>query len=297
MKVCGKDIHVEGRLVRIGRLEGDGYEFIEDPEAMLDGLRKCGSRIDIFTFMQRVTDTKPKYHYAMEWDNFAALAISTFDYWWTEQIGFKARNKAKQAEKKGVTIREVAFDNTLVHGIWEVYNECPIRQGRRFRHFGKDLETVRGEEATFLERSVFIGAFLAERLIGFVKLVADETGTQAGLMNIVSMIEQRDKAPTNALIAHAVRSCAERGIRFLVYSQFSYGRKQQDGIGDFKERNGFQKIDVPRFYIPLNAIGWTAYRLGLHKPTVDRVPTAVVARLRELRNAWYNRKFQQVAGG
>lgn len=282
--------------MRIARLEGDGYEFIDDPEAMLQGLRNCGRRIDIFTFMQKVTDTNPKYQYSMEWDNFAALPISTFDRWWTEQIGFKARNKAKQAEKKGVTVREVPFDDALIRGIWGVYNECPIRQGRRFSHYGKNIEKVRAEEATFLDRSIFIGTFLGEKLIGFVKVVADETGTQAGLMNIVSMIEHRDKAPTNALIAQAVRSCAQRGIRFLVYSQFTYGKKQQDGIGDFKERNGFQKIDVPRFYIPLTGIGRAAYQLGLHKPTIEYIPAPVLARLRELRNNWYNRKCPQVAG-
>lgn len=297
MRVGGKDIHIEGKVLRIARLEGDGYEFIKDPDAILDGLRRCGRRIDLFTFVQKVTDTTPLWQHPMEWDNFAALPISTYDRWWTEQIGFKARNKAKQAAKKGVTVREVPFNDDLVGGIWEVYNECPVRQGRRFRHYGKSIETVRAEEATFLDRSIFIGAFLGEKLIGFVKLVTDETRTQAGLMNIVSMIGHRDKAPTNALVAQAVRSCADRGIGFLVYSQFAYGNKEQDGIGDFKERNGFQKIDVPRFYIPLTGVGRAAYRLGLHKPTIERIPAPVLARLREFRNKWYSLKFPQAAGG
>src|SRR5208283_732579 len=182
-----------------------------------------------------------RYRYSVEWNNFAVLPVSTFEHWWTQQIGFKARNKAKQAEKKGVTVREVPFDDALIRGIWEVYNECPVRQGRRFTHYGKDLDTVRKVEATHLENSIFIGAFLGDKLIGFVKLVHDETRTQAGLMNIVSMIQHRDKAPTNALIAHSVRSCAERGISYLVYSSFAYGKKQRDSISDFKERNGFQQ--------------------------------------------------------
>jgi hypothetical protein len=228
----------------------------------------------------------------MEWDNLAVLPISTFERWWTEQIGFKARNKAKQAEKKGVTLREVAFDDALVQGIWEIYNECPVRQGRRFAHYGKNIDTVRKEEATFLDSSTFIGAFLGDKLIGFVKLVHDETRTQAGLMNIVSMIRHRDKAPTNALVAQAVRSCAERKISYLVYSNFAYGRKLRDSVRDFKERNGFQRIDLPRYYVPLTRTGWVAFRLGFHHRLADRLPEPVAAKLRELRNAWCSRRFQ-----
>ena len=124
----------------------------------------------------------------MEMDNFAAIPISTFENWWTKQIGFKARNKAKQAEKKGVVLREVPFSDGLIHGIWKIYNECPIRQGRRFSHYGKDLQRVHQDEATYLDKSVFIGAFLGDELIGLIKMVWDESRTQAGLMNIVSLI-------------------------------------------------------------------------------------------------------------
>jgi len=293
-KVCGKEIRIDGRLLRVARLEADKYQFLDDPESMIEGLGKCGERIDLFTFMQRLPETTPIYDYPMEWDNLAALPVSTFDHWWMQQIGFKARNKAKQAEKKGVSVREVPFNDALVQGIYAIYNECPVRQGKPFRHYGKNVETVRKEEATFLDSSIFIGAYLGDTLIGFVKLTCDESRTQAGLMNIVSMIRHRDKAPTNALIAQAVRSCAERGISYLVYSNFAYGNKQRDSLTDFKERNGFQRIDLPRYYVPLTRTGWVAFRLGLHRRFPERLPEPVLARLRELRNAWYNRKFPSV---
>jgi hypothetical protein len=290
--VCGKEISVRGRLPRIAQLEGDGYEFLVDPEVMLDGLRKSGVGIDLFTFLQKLPETSPKYAYPMEWDNLAAVRVSTFDHWWTEQIRPEARNRARQAEKKGVVIREVRFDEALVKGIWEIYNESPIRQGRLFPHYGENLETVYSEEATFLDSSIFIGAFLGDKLIGFVKLTTDETRTQANLMNILSMIEHRDKAPTNALIAHAVRCCAERSISYLVYQRFSYGNKQWDGIMKFKQVNGFQRVDLPRYYVPLSSIGWAAFRLGLHHRLVDRIPESVLGRFRQVRNDWYARKFQ-----
>ena len=165
IRVCDRDIRVEGRILRIARPHGDRYRFLDDPAPILDGLRRCDTRVDLFTFAQRLPETRPKFPYPVEWDNFAVLPVSTFENWWTNQIGFKARNKAKQAEKRGVTLGEVPFDDALVAGISEIYNECPIRQRRRFPHYGKDVETVRREEATFVNSSIFIGAFFRDKLI------------------------------------------------------------------------------------------------------------------------------------
>lgn len=289
MKVCGKDVQIDGRLIRTARLAADGYEYFEDPQAALEGLRRAGVRVDVFTFGQRLPHTEPRYDYPLEWDNVAAVPVSTFDHWWERQISAKTRNMVRLAEKRGVIVRTVAFDDSLVRGISAIYNESPIRQGKYFWHYGKDMETVGRENGTLLERSVFIGAFLGEHMIGFAKLVSDETQAQAGLMQILSMIEHRDKAPTNALVAAAVRSCAERGIPYLVYSQFAYGNKQRDGLSDFKKYNGFQKVDLPRYYVPLTVAGRLAIRARLHQKLADRIPEPLVLGLRRLRAVWYER--------
>jgi hypothetical protein len=296
LEVCGKEISVSGRLIRLARLDGDGFLFLDDdPQPFIAALRDCGSRIDIFSFVQRPPYTSPRHDYPMEWDNFAALEITTFDDWWNQQIGFKARNKAKQAAKKGVILEELPFSDELARGIWEIYSESPVRQGRRFPHYGKDFESVRRETATYLAQSIFIGAFLEGKLIGFVKLVVDDTNTQASTMNIISMIKHRDKAPTNALFAEAVRSCARRNIRYLLYSHFSYGNETRTGISDFKERNGMRQIDVPRYYVPLTLAGEIALRLGFHKQLRDRLPGPLLAKFRELRTAWYRRQLSQAS--
>lgn len=294
MRIADNEIRLEGRLFRMARLDADKYYFVDNPEAVIGGLRSSGVRADLFTFMQRASETTPKYTYPMEMDNFATLPISTFDHWWTKQIGFKARNKAKQAEKKGVVIRETLLDDRLVRGIWEIYNECPIRQGRRFPHYGKNLDTVRREAGTYLNTGQFIGAFHEEKLIGFIKVVWDESKSQAGLMNIVSLIQHRDKAPTNALVAAAVRLCASHRIPYLTYSNFAYGKKQSDSLSDFKKRNAFARVDVPRYYVPLTSLGSILLRLGLHRRMADYLPQPLSAKLREIRNAWYDRKFQTV---
>jgi hypothetical protein len=294
LEICNKEIRIEGRLIRIAFLDGEGYQFLDEPEVALKALRESRTRIDLFTFIQKISDTTPKYNYPMEWDNTAALPISTFDEWMKHQIGFKVRNKVRKAAKNGVIVREVPFDDALLRGIQTVYNESPIRQGRRFWHYGKDLETLRGIKATFLDRSIFIGAFFEDSLIGFIKLVTDEHRSQAGLMHIVSMIKHRDKAPTNALIAQAVQSCADRGISHLWYAKFSYGKKHRDTLSDFKQNNGFQRIELPRYYVPLTAIGRMAFRLGLHHNLADWIPEPATSAYRKIRSQWYAKRFPGV---
>jgi len=288
----GRELVIERGLCRVAHLDADDYKFLDDPEATIAELRSTKARIDLFTFLQKLPDTTPKHAYPIEWDNMAVLPISTYENWWTKQIGFKARNKAKQAEKKGIVLREALFDDALVHGIWEIYNECPVRQERLFPHYGKSLEAVREMSATYLDSSVFIGAYDSGKLIGFIKLVIDDSGTQAGMMHIISMLQARDKAPTNALVAYAVRSCADRHIPHLVYSKFAYGKKAESSLSDFKERNGFQRVDIPRYYVPLTSWGKMALSMGLHHKVMDRLPESLVAKLRSLRSAWYQRKFQ-----
>jgi hypothetical protein len=288
----GRELIVGGQLCRIAHLDADDFKVLDDPEAVIAELRKSKKRADLFTFVQKLPDTSPQYSYPMEWDNLAVLFVSTFEQWWTKQIGFKARNKAKQAEKKGVVVREVPFDNELVRGIWTIYNECPVRQGRVFPHYGKSLEAVREMSATFLDSSIFLGAFDGDKLIGFIKITFDDHRTQAGIMHIISTLQHRDKAPTNALVAQAVRSCADRGVPRLVYAKFAYGKKTNSSLSDFKARNGFQRVDLPRYYVPLTRWGSIALSLGLHHRVPDRLPELVVARLREWRSAWYQRKFK-----
>jgi hypothetical protein len=290
---CGvNEVFVQGRLVKIAHLDSDKYDSLDSPERLVADLRIAKAGVDLFTFMQIMPDTARKHDYHMETDNLAILPISTFDTWWNNQIRSFPRNRARQAEKKGVTLREVPFDDTLVVGLWEVYNETKVRQGKPNAHYGKDVATVGREAATFLDRSIFIGAFFEDKLIGFAKMVIDKAQCQASLMNIVAMVRHRDKAPTNALIAHAVRACADRKIPYLMYQNYIYGNKGEDTLTNFKEINGFQRVDLPRYYIPLTVAGKVALKYGLHHSLADKLPLAVASKLRQVRSAWYSRKRQ-----
>lgn len=291
IEVTGRELAIKtARGVRIASLEGELYQYLSDPEATIAALRAMPDRPDLFTFTQNLVDRTPRYRYRMEWDNLAVIPVTTYQNWWDKQINSLAKNRARQAGKRGVVLREVPFDEELVRGIWKIYNETPMRQGRKFPHYGKDYETVYREEATFLDDSVFLGAYLGEELIGFVKLVMDQKRTQGAMMNILAMIRYRDTAPNNALIAQAVKSCADRGIPKLVYWRFAHGKRERDSVSDFKTRNGFKRVDFPRYYVPLTAWGNAALRMGLHHRFVDRLPESLGERLRTLRGRWNARR-------
>ena len=291
IKICGQDVVIEGKLLRIAHIDGDKYNCPQDPEATLAALRACGKRIDIFTFLQKLPDSGPQYKYSMEQDNLAVLSITSFEHWWNHQLRSVARNRARQAEKRGVVFRVVPFGDALVQGICDIYNESPIRLGKKFPHYGMTLEQGRKYAGTFPDRSTYIGAFVGEVMVGFIKLVTDQARTSACLIHILSMTQHREKAITNALIGQAVRFCEQQGIRYLVYENFAYGNKQQDSLSHFKETNGFQRFDLPRYYIPLTTVGRIALQFGLHRRLVDRFPEPMVAKLREFRTAWYSRRF------
>jgi len=291
MELQSREIRTRGKLIRVAFLDGEGYQFLEDPDAAVAALRTLKGGFDLFTFIQSLTDTTPKFEYPMEWDNLAVVQVTTLENWMKHQIDFKARNKARKAAKAGIEVREAVYNDDFVRGISEIYNESPIRQGKPFWHYRKEIEAVRRMNATFMDRSIFIGAFLNGGLIGFVKMVANEDWKQAGLMQIVSMIRHRDKAPTNALIAEAVRSCADRGISHLWYANFSYGRKQEDSLAEFKRHNGFQKVDVPRYFVPLTLAGRAALKFGLHRQAYDWIPEPLTNTYRKVRSIWYSRRF------
>jgi hypothetical protein len=290
--VSGLPIRIQGKWLRIARPDGDKYTCPGDPEALIAEMRKAGVRADLFTFLQSVSDRSPRYSYVMEYDNLAVLPVSTFDHWWNQQIRSYPRNRARQAGKKGVSFREVPFGEELIRGICGIYNETPFRQGKAFPHYGMTPDEARDYAGTYLEQSAFLGAFVDDTMIGFVKLTWDVHRTQACLVHILSMVKHNDKAPTHALISESVRYCAEHKVPYLVYEHFHYGNKQGDSLSHFKEVNGFQRVDLPRYYIPLTGKGKIAVRLGLHRRLADRIPESIAGKLRDLRKAWYRHRFQ-----
>ena len=144
--IQGQRYAVARGVVSILGLEDDWYEDIADPEAVISELREHpGWKPDLFTFWQRPPDREVQYPYHCEWEEVAILPVQSYDHWFNRQIKSRVRNQIRKAEKEGVTVTETPYDDEFVRGMTAIFNEAPVRQGRRFWHFGKDFETVNKE--------------------------------------------------------------------------------------------------------------------------------------------------------
>jgi hypothetical protein len=291
VQICGVSVLSKGRLVTTAEIFDEYWlerERLPSPAAVISELGRRKDKPDLFTFAQRVPDTEPAHAYYYELDNFAVLPLSTYEHWLQQQIPATTRRNIRASEKRGVTIRVCEYDDDYVRGISSIYNEAPIRAGRQFWHFGKDLEAVRRENGTYAARSTFLAAYCGGALIGYLKIVWDKH--TAAIMQILSMTAFRDSRPNNALMAEAVRQCCLRGVEYLLYEKFDYGKKTGDSLTRFKQNNGFTRMDVPRYYVPLTTKGAVVLRAGLHRHLKERVPEWIAAPFRQLRTKWDERR-------
>jgi hypothetical protein len=292
--VGGTRISVTGSWLKTARLNDEWHHDIDDPAVFIKELSDSRLKADVFSFWQRPPKTEPQFSYYYEWDPIAVLPVSTYEHWFKKQINMQARNKVSKAEKKGVTVRKANFDDEFIRGMVAIFNESPIRQGREFWHYGKDFDTVKREFSRYLFREELFGAYFEGELIGFIFLV--DAGHIAMLGQIISTIRHRDKAPNNALIAKAVEVCASRKVPFLAYAKWP----APGSLRDFKRYNGFECVQLPRYYVPLNLKGRIALKFKLHRDATDLrrqvldwLPERVMLRLKDLRAqflTWRNKR-------
>lgn len=279
---------IKGRFVKIAEVFDEYWleaHRIPDPQHILQEIQGARREADMFTFAQRVPEATPKYNYPIEWDNVAVIPVSTYDGWINGQISSASRRNVRTSERKGVMVKEVPFDEEYVRGIMSIYDETPIRGGRRFWHYGKALSAVQAENGTYRERSTFLGAYIKDELIGYMKIVWDQQS--AAIMQVLSKLKYRDKRPNNALLAKAVALCADKKVPYLLYEKFAYGNKLDSSLTRFKQENGFVRMDLPRYYIPLSVKGRIFLGLGLHHGIKERLPTWFVESVVAARRGWF----------
>jgi len=234
------------------------------------------------TAAQKLPQVDPQYLYYHEWTNYAVAHFGSYQEWFEKQVARDARSQIRKSAREGIRAEVVPFTDELVSGICSIYNELPVRQGRKFWHYGKQPDVVKAENGTYLERSVFIGAFYEGELVGFIKIVFDEP--VASLMQILSKSSHFAKRPNNALIAKAVEVCELRQARYLTYGLYVYGNKERSSLIEFKKSLGFKRVDIPRYYVPLTLRGRVALKLKLHKSLKTRIPPSLGASLIRLRS-------------
>jgi hypothetical protein len=263
------------------QLQDEWYEDVRDPEFVIDVLmNSAGFKPDIFTFWQRVPNLEPQYQYHTEWESIAALPVQSYDHWFNKQISSRLRSQLRKATKEGLTVREAAYDDEFVRGMTDIFNESPIRQGRRFWHYGKDFETVKQQFSRYLFREEMIGAYYGGEMIGFIML--GNAGNYGITGQIISKLKCRDKVTNNALIGKAVEVCAKKNLAYLVYLYWT-----NDSLAEFKRRCGFQETKVPRYFVPLTRKGKLALKLGLHRGWRATLPDRIKRPLKKLRKSWH----------
>jgi hypothetical protein len=282
---------VTGSIIKIGKIHDEYWleaKNIPEPELIVNVLKNSSARPDLFTFAQKLPNVTPRYNYQMEWDNYAVANFESYADWFEKQIDRNTKKNIRKFTKEGVTVDVVPFTDELVEGMCPIYNELKVRQGREFWHYGKDFATIKNENSSYLERSVFIGTHYKEELIGFIKIVFVDN--VACLMQILSKASYHEKRPTNALLSKAVEVCESKGIKYLTYGDYVYGKKDESSLIEFKRKNGFKRIDIPRYYVPLTAKGYLALKYGVYKDWKDLLPIRVVKILVDWRAKYYSRQ-------
>ena len=276
------EISVSGRILKVAKLRHEWFEYLDDPDAFIAQIKKARAA-DILTFLQEAHVERPKFPFRHKSEGASVLAFKSFDDWW-KNLNYKARNKARKAEKSGVELRPAKLDDDFVRGVQLIYDEAPLRQGRKFVHYGKSLATLKDDLSSFPECTYFIGAYHQNRLIGFMKLFEGDKILRT--VHILATFADRDKCVMDALVAKAVEIAGQRNIFFLHYGDWA-----ESSLGAFRAKFGFQRQDCPRYYVPLNLRGSLALKAGLHRPWRERIPPAWRERLVVARNRWNSWRY------
>ncbi|MDR0460687.1 MAG: hypothetical protein LBH62_04525 [Nitrososphaerota archaeon] len=274
-------------FIKIGRYS-EYFEYAKDVNLSEKFFAKLKDRnVDLFTFVERKwcnpLTNMPSGKWLKSEDNIALLQVNTFDEWW-EKIGKKTRNMVRKAEKSGVTVDVVEPSDKLAEGIWQIYNETPIRQERAFPHYGQSLESVKGMVFN-TKNCTFIEACIENEITGFIQLVYGDNIVV--ITQILSLQKHWDKAVNNVMLAKAVEVCAKNNHKWLMYGRMGKGSSHPT-LDKFKENNAFVRYPLNRYYVMLSKKGEIAIKLGLHQQVKDRVPEVIKPKMIPIYN-WISR--------
>jgi hypothetical protein len=288
--IDGRTVVVTGHWLKIASIQDEDLiseNSVAQPESFIRRLRESNLKADVFTFAQRIPDVELRYRYRVEWENVAAAPTSSYAQWWSS-VSQAVRKNVNRARKAGITVEVVEFSDALLDAIRNIYNDTPIRQGKAFWHYRKDRELVKRALATYLDRSVFLGAYYQGELIGFMKITW--VGPTGFITQILSMAQHFEKNPNNAMIAKAIELCEAKGMSHFIYGQFVY-YDPDSSLTEFKRRNGFERVTLPRYYVPLTVKGKIALALRLHRGVAANTPKPLFRLFLKTRKRWYDRKL------
>jgi hypothetical protein len=75
----------------------------------------------------------------------------------------------------------------------------------------------------------------------------------------------------------------------------TYGEWRGGSHREFLESHGFERVLLPRYYVPLTRLGSVGLKMGAHKDLKGLMPKPVVESLLSVRAKWYDWRFQSEA--
>jgi len=136
-------------------------------------------------------------------------------------------------------------------------------------------------------KGAFIGAFLENRLVGFIQLLYGDN--IAIISQILSLQEFWGKAVNNALLAKTVEFCSQNQMQWIMYGRMG----NHPSLDKFKQSNDFKKFSLTRYFVPITKKGQVAIKLGLHNEAKDILPQRIKYSLIPIYN-WISRRRVQI---
>jgi hypothetical protein len=280
-----------GKIVKTATIKDEWWSEAEitcAPEEIIARLKKEKTGADLFEFSQKVPHTDPKYDYCKALSSVAAIPITSYADWWEHRLSQVTRKNVRRAQRRGVVVKSVEYNDRLIEAIVRLNNSTPIRQQRMNLHYGKSFDAVKTDYSEYSQRSEFLGAFFENEMIGLLQIIRQ--GDIGNIMHFFCMPQHDDKRPANALLASAVELCANKNLKYLVYGKFIYGHNVKASLAEFKRRNGFEEFFVPTYYIPLTVKGRIVIMLNMHRGIKNFLPKQVMQIAFEFRNRMKGKK-------
>ena len=104
------------------------------------------------------------------------------------------------------------------------------------------------------------------------------------ISQLLSLQKHWDKSVNNALMAKALEFCANNHIEWVMYGRMG----NHPTLDSFKESNGFRKLLLARYFLPLSTKGKLATKLKLNRELKDSLPPSMKKALFPLYN-WVSR--------
>jgi hypothetical protein len=296
IEVNGDVLITTGQRLKIAKIRGQEMreKDIEDPEVYIAALTNDKDRVlnaDVFTFAQKLPSNRPRYSFPMEWESVAAIPILSFKEWW-DGLPQETRKNVRRSQKRGVVIAVKELDSNLVEEIRGVNDDSPQRQGAKNAYYGLTSEDTWKRYGDFNGRCDFICAHSSGEMIGFLHLVYRED--VAAILNLTVKASHFDKRPSNALVARAVEICEGRGISHISYGLYNYGNKRDSSLREFKIRNGFKEILIPRYFVPITPWGSLCMKAKLHRGLIGILPHSVISAGVRARMLWFKQFHKPV---